>query len=91
MIDHNVGVTPAQNYEIKRIDSSFQFIDFRGNEMLKKPEVINIPKDDPWISDKLDRATAANNLTKLVRSLTQPFVISITSPWGTGKTTLGTL
>jgi len=55
--------------------------------MLEKPKVIEIPHDDPWQSDKLDRHTAAENLTKLVRSLTQPFVISITSPWGTGKTT----
>jgi len=55
--------------------------------MLKKPEVIDIPTDNPWVLDKLDRGTAAENLTSLVRSLTQPFVISITSPWGTGKTT----
>lgn len=55
--------------------------------MLKKPDMINISQDNPWMLDRLDRTTAAENLTNLVRSLTQPFVISITSPWGTGKTT----
>ena len=55
--------------------------------MLQKPEPMQVDDQAPWENDKLDRANEAENLTQLIRSLTQPFVLSITSPWGTGKTT----
>lgn len=54
--------------------------------MLKKHDGINIPNDDPFKNDKLNRTPLIENLTKLITDLNQPFVISINSPWGTGKT-----
>ncbi len=54
--------------------------------MLRKNELIHIPEEEPFKNDKLDRAPVIRNLTKLVSSLNQPLVLSINSPWGTGKT-----
>ena len=54
--------------------------------MLKKHDGIKIPNDDPFENDKLNRAPLIENLTNLITDLNQPFVISINSPWGTGKT-----
>ncbi len=54
--------------------------------MLKKHNGINIPNDDPFENDKLNREPLIENLTRLITDLNQPFVISINSPWGTGKT-----
>lgn len=54
--------------------------------MLKKHEGIIIPEPDPFSNDKLNRKAIIENLTRLVTNLHQPFVISINSPWGTGKT-----
>ena len=54
--------------------------------MLKKHDGINIPNNDPFENDKLNREPLIENLTKLITDLNQPFVISINSPWGTGKT-----
>ncbi len=48
---------------------------------------IEIPDDDPFKNDALERFENARTLTDLIRTITQPFVLSITSPWGTGKTT----
>lgn len=55
--------------------------------MLTKNTNIEIPKDSPFTNDKLERQKIAENLTRLVQSTTQPFVISIEAPWGWGKTT----
>jgi hypothetical protein len=55
--------------------------------MLIKNTEIEIPADNPFINDKLDRKKIAENLTSLVQSTNQPFVISIQAPWGWGKTT----
>lgn len=54
--------------------------------MLKKHEDIIIPETDPFSNDKLNRKDIIENLTRLITNLHQPFVISINSPWGTGKT-----
>jgi len=54
--------------------------------MLRKHEGIIIPEEDPFYNDKLHRKIIIENLTKLITGLHQPFVISINSPWGTGKT-----
>ncbi|HLP47750.1 MAG TPA: P-loop NTPase fold protein, partial [Candidatus Kapabacteria bacterium] len=54
--------------------------------MLKKHEGIIIPETDPFSNDKLNRKAIIENLTRLITNLHQPFVISINSPWGTGKT-----
>ena len=48
---------------------------------------LDIPDDDIFKNDKLQRAESVDNLTKLIKTISQPFVLSINSPWGTGKTT----
>ena len=41
---------------------------------------------DPWAGDTLERQSIAAYLTPVIASITQPFVISLHSPFGTGKT-----
>jgi hypothetical protein len=53
---------------------------------IKNPE-IEIDPDVPFKSDRLSRFESAQILTELLRSLDEPFVLSIDSGWGTGKTT----
>ncbi len=55
--------------------------------MLSKHSGIEIPQDNPFVNDKLKRKIIVENLTRLVESTNQPFVISIEAPWGWGKTT----
>jgi predicted KAP-like P-loop ATPase len=55
--------------------------------MLTKYSDIDTPVDKPFVNDKLERESFAKNLTLLVQSTNQPFVISIEAPWGWGKTT----
>lgn len=55
--------------------------------MLTKSVGIAIPTENPFANDRLDRKKIAENLTLLVQSTNQPFVISIQAPWGGGKTT----
>lgn len=55
--------------------------------MLKKNTDLQIDPKDPFKEDCLHRQEAAENLTLLIRSITQPFVLSINAPWGMGKTT----
>ena len=44
------------------------------------------PVFSPWEYDQLDRREIASTLTKLARSYNEPFVLSISAPWGMGKT-----
>lgn len=55
--------------------------------LLEKNLPLIVDKENPFKDDCLDRKTLIMNLTTLIRSLTQPFVISIEAPWGSGKTT----
>ncbi len=55
--------------------------------MLQKHRAIEILSENPFANDKLDRKKIAENLTRLVETTNQPFVISIEAPWGWGKTT----
>lgn len=48
---------------------------------------LEIPKDNPFQYDALDRKASVESLTSLINELQGPFVLSIDSPWGTGKTT----
>ncbi|GAB6176903.1 hypothetical protein JCM16814_17940 [Desulfobaculum senezii] len=50
------------------------------------PHFSTIDPNDPWNPDHLNRKPIADQLTKLITSLNQPYVLSINSPWGTGKT-----
>lgn len=48
---------------------------------------LEILDDDPFKNDALNRKVCAEALTTLLQSIDEPFVMSIDSPWGTGKTT----
>lgn len=55
--------------------------------MLEKTNDVAIQADNPFNACKLNREPLADMLTKLIKTITQPFVLSVSSPWGTGKTT----
>lgn len=59
----------------------------RGGIMLTKNTEIVIEKTDPFKYDCLNRKQSIVDLTNLVQSTNQPFVISIEAPWGWGKST----
>lgn len=46
-----------------------------------------VAKDNPFRDDRLNRKEDIEFLTSLIDTLTEPFVISINAPWGTGKST----
>ena len=52
-----------------------------------RPEDIEIPPDDPFKNDLLDRRKSAEILTNVVGSFRGPGVVAIDAAWGTGKTT----
>ncbi len=52
-----------------------------------KVRPIEVPGDDPFKNDKLKRKSEVENLSHLVKNMDPPTVLSINSPWGTGKTT----
>jgi len=54
---------------------------------LYKNKQIDIPKDDPFKYDALNRSKEIKNLTLVIDSIKEPFVLSINGQWGTGKTT----
>lgn len=58
-----------------------------GEGGLHKPRALEIPDDAPFANDRLNREPLARNLTNLVRSFDQPYVLAVDAPWGGGKTT----
>lgn len=52
-----------------------------------RPEEIDVPREDPFQNDMLDRKKSAEVLTQLVDGIDGPCVLTIDAPWGTGKTT----
>jgi len=52
-----------------------------------KPTAIEILADDPFKNDLLGRKESAEILTDFILSLDEPFVFTIDSPFGTGKST----
>lgn len=54
--------------------------------LLAKPQQPTLKDGKHWEADKLERKKVADYLTPLVESITQPFVISLASDYGTGKT-----
>lgn len=52
-----------------------------------KSQPIEIDTNDIFKNDKLNRKKEIENLSELLVSLDSPFVLSLNSPWGTGKTT----
>lgn len=55
--------------------------------MIIKSREIEIPEDDPFANDVLERKESAEILTEFVTSSEEPMVICIDAPWGMGKTT----
>lgn len=58
---------------------------------LVKNEHCCVLDSDPFKNDMMLRKGAIKHLTYLLSTLKQPFVLSINSPWGTGKTTFLTM
>ena len=52
-----------------------------------QPQKIEVPPDDPFKADLLDRREAVDTLTHLVGNLEGPCVIAVDAAWGFGKTT----
>jgi hypothetical protein len=52
-----------------------------------KARQLQITDEKPFQDDVLNRKESAEILTELIGTITEPFVIAIDSPWGTGKTT----
>ena len=48
---------------------------------------IDVPKDDPFKHDLLDRREAVETLTHLVTNIDGPCVLAVDAAWGAGKTT----
>ena len=52
-----------------------------------QPREIEVPEEDPFRNDLLERKEPAEILTHLVGSIEGPCVIAVDAAWGTGKTT----
>ena len=52
-----------------------------------QPRDIEVPQDDPFKNDLLDRKESIEILTSIVRSIEGPCTLAVDAPWGTGKTT----
>ena len=48
---------------------------------------LDIPRDDPFLNDRLGRRESVEFLSNLIQKTSGPFVFAIDSPWGTGKST----
>jgi hypothetical protein len=56
--------------------------------LLKKPDLPQISESDAWKDDPFDRKRDAEMLSRLIASsITDPLVLSLQAPWGSGKTT----
>lgn len=56
--------------------------------MTYRLEEIEVPPDNPYKNDKLDRGKVVEFLIGLIGHTGSPFVLAIDGPWGTGKSTL---
>ena len=52
-----------------------------------KPKDIEVPKDNPYQNDALDRKSSVEILARLIRLVESPCVVGIDAGWGNGKTT----
>ncbi len=52
-----------------------------------RPEEIEIPQDDPFRNDLLNRGEPAKILTQLIDGIEGPCVLAVDAAWGAGKTT----
>ena len=49
---------------------------------------LDVPADNTFKHDALERKPLVDFLSGLIARLSGPFVLALDSPWGTGKTTL---
>ena len=49
---------------------------------------LEVPTDNPFLHDALERKPLVEFLAGLIGRLEGPFVLALDSPWGTGKTTI---
>ena len=52
-----------------------------------QPRDLEVPEEEPFLHDRLDRKTPARVLTQIVASVEGPCVLSIDGPFGAGKST----
>lgn len=57
-----------------------------GTPFLYKKVEESLLAENPWAGDELGRKVTAEKLTKIIATITQPFVISIDGKFGAGKT-----
>ena len=51
-----------------------------------EPQKLEIDENDPWASSAFQLSDTGERLTNLVKQAEGPAVVSLTAPWGTGKT-----
>jgi len=56
--------------------------------MVYRISTLDVPADDPFKNDALERRPTVEFLVRLIERAGGPFVLALDSPWGTGKTTL---
>lgn len=56
--------------------------------MVYRVSQLDVPADEPFRNDALERRPAVEFLVGLIERAGGPFVLALDSPWGTGKTTL---
>ena len=74
----------AESFSVLSCLYSFSW---EGINILIKIPILDVPKDDPFYNDALNRFESAVILTQLISTLEDSFVLSIDSKWGSGKTT----
>ena len=52
-----------------------------------QPVDIEVPEDDPFKNDLLERKESIEVLTNIIRSIDGPCTLAVDAPWGAGKTT----
>ena len=52
-----------------------------------RPIDIEVPEDDPFVHDRLDRGDQAKALEEILKIVKGPFTLAVDAPWGEGKTT----
>ena len=57
-----------------------------GDHIPIRPANFEVPSDNPFENDLLERRSAIGSLTRIVESANRPYVISVDAEWGAGKT-----
>lgn len=59
----------------------------KGIFMVYRARELEVPPDEPFRHDRLDRKDAVVFVADIIKRAGGPFVVAVDSPWGTGKTT----